>query len=123
MARPHVFVSYSHRDDRILRSLLPYLEALRRDGVVEIWVDTELKGGNLWREEIKAALDAASVAVLLISQSFLVSRFICDEELPRIFRRQQAGKLVVLPVFLGPSTVTSTPIPFADIHGTERRVI
>jgi hypothetical protein len=123
VGKPHVFVSYSHRDERILRSLLPYLELLRREGVADIWVDTELKGGARWRNEIDEALDAASIAVLMISQSFLVSRFIYEEELPRIFRRQQNGKLTVLPVFLSPSTVTSASIPFVDVDGMERRVI
>jgi internalin A len=98
MARPNIFISYSHRDEEILRSLLPYLEPLQRQNVAEIWNDTELKGGNRWREEIEAVLNSASVAVLLVSQSFLNSDFIHEEELPRIFRRQAEGKLTVLPV-------------------------
>jgi hypothetical protein len=66
---------------------LPYLESLQQQNVAEIWSDTELKGGDRWGEEIEAALNSASVAVLLISQSFLASRFIREEELPHIFRR------------------------------------
>jgi hypothetical protein len=51
MVRPNIFISYSHRDERILRSLLPYLESLQRQNVAEIWNDTELKGGGRWCEE------------------------------------------------------------------------
>jgi hypothetical protein len=123
MARPNIFVSYSHRDQRILRSLLPYLESLQQQNIAEIWSDTELKGGDCWREEIEAALNSATVAVLLISQAFLASRFIYEEELPRILRRQSGGKLTVLPVYLSPSTVTSASISFFDNKGIKRDVL
>jgi nucleoside phosphorylase len=123
MPRPNVFISYSHQDQLILRSLLPYLESLQRQKLAEIWSDTDLKGGDRWREEIEAALNSATVAVLLISQSFLNSSFIYEEELPRIFRRQSAGKLTVLPVYLSPSTVTSASISFIDNGGIKRDVL
>lgn len=120
MPRPAVFVSYSHKDEKLLKRLLPYLEQLQRDELAEIWVDTKLQGGDRWRDEIEQALDHAIAVALLISQSFLNSKFVRDEELPRIFRRQSEGALVVLPVFLSPSTVTSTTIRFRDSEGIER---
>lgn len=123
MSRPAIFVSYSHRDERMLRSLLPYLKQLQFQNLAEIWTDQDLKGGDRWREEIEQALDSATVAVLLISQEFLASRFICEEELPRVLRRQQDGKMTVLPVYLSPSTVTSTTIPFSDKDGLRRAVV
>lgn len=122
-AGPPVFVSYSHRDQPLLRNLLPYLESLQRDEIAKIWVDTGLRPGTWWHREIEAAVDGASVAVLLISQSFLVSHFIYAEELPRILRRQQDGKVEVLPVFLSPSSVASTSIPFLGKDGTQQRVL
>ncbi len=120
---PSVFISYSHADASLLRHLLPYLKALEREEVAEIWVDTGIMPGGSWRSEIEAALDAASVAVLLISQSFLVSQFIYAEELPRILRRQQERQLEVLPVFLSPSSVASTSIPFMGKDGTQQRLL
>lgn len=122
MSRPAVFISYSHRDEKLLGRLLPYLESLQREKLAEIWADTKIEGGDRWRDEIEQALNSASIAVLLISQSFLASRFVYEEELPRIFRRQSEGVLVVLPVFLSPSTVTSTTIQFTDKDGFERAV-
>jgi TIR domain len=107
----------------MLRSLLPYLQQLQFQSVAEIWTDQDLKGGDDWRAEIELALDSATVAVLLISQEFLTSRFIRDEELPRILRRQLGGTLTVLPVYLSPSTVTSTTISFTDKQGLRREAI
>jgi TIR domain len=107
----------------MLRSLLPYLQQLQFQSLAEIWTDQDLKGGDEWRAEIEQALDSATVAVLLISQEFLTSRFICDEELPRILLRQLGGTLTVLPVYLSPSTVTSTTISFFDEQGFRREAI
>jgi hypothetical protein len=123
MPRPNVFISYSHQDQRILRGLLPFLESLQRQNYAEIWSDTDLKGGDRWREEIEVALNSATVAVLLISESFLTSRFIYEEELPRILLRHSEGKLTVLPVYLSPSTVTSASISFIDKDGIKRGVL
>jgi uncharacterized protein YegL len=123
MVRSNIFISYSRQDENILRRLLRYLELLQRENTVKIWTDAELKGGDRWHEEIEAALDTAAVAVLLISQEFLASPFICQEELPRILRRQSEGKLTVLPVYLSPSTVSSARISFIDRGGIKRQAV
>src|SRR4029450_1539292 len=102
MSRPNIFVSYAHQNRRALQSLLPYLSPLKRANLVGVWTDKELRGGQRWRDEISAALAAADVAVLLISQEFLVSKFVYEEELPRILERQTNGTLTVLPVSLSP---------------------
>jgi hypothetical protein len=88
-----------------------------------VWTDGRLQGGDRWREEISAALDAATVAVLLISQEFLASEFVREEELPRILERQAGGSLAVLPVYLSPSTVTSDAIAFQDAQMREQRIV
>lgn len=102
---------------------MPYLETLKREGRVAIWIDTGVKEGQRWRDEIEAALESASIAVLLISQEFLASPFVRDEELPRILKRQLEGRLTVLPVFLSPSTVRSASITFRGEHGRERSIV
>lgn len=122
MSRPSVFVSYSHRDKVFLASLLPYLQTLREENLVDIWSDVEIRGGDRWQVEIDAALEGATIAILLISQEFLVSTFIRQHELPRILQRQAAGQLTVLPVFISPSTVTSASIPVSLPNATDRLI-
>jgi TIR domain-containing protein len=109
---PRVFVSYSHRDEKALEQLQRFLRPLERDGLIAAWADTRLEGGDDWKREIDQALAEATVAVLLISQDFLSSGFITDEELPRILEREAAGRMTVLPVFLSPSLVED--IEFID---------
>ena len=123
MSRPNVFVSYSHKNSRALKSLLPYLDTLKRANFVDVWTDRQLRGGQRWREEIRAALAAADVAVLLISQEFLTSTFVYEEELPSILERQTNGTLTVLPVYVSPSTVTSEEVVFLDARGREQRIL
>jgi hypothetical protein len=52
--------------------------------------------------EIEAALNRATVAVLLISPGFLNSRFIHDTEVPRLLERRTAEGVRVIPVFVHP---------------------
>ncbi len=113
MPSPRVFVSYSHkdRDAKALQQLQRFLTPLERDGVVSVWADTELRGGDNWKQEIFQALAEATVAVLLISQDFLASEFITREEMPRILQREAEGRLKVLPVFLSPSSVDDVGYP------------
>jgi len=95
---------------------------LARASLVDIWSDNELRGGDRWQDEITAALDAAGIAVLLISQHFLASTFVRDEELPRILQRHSDGRLTILPVFLSPSTVTSDAFVYRDASMREHSV-
>jgi oligoribonuclease (3'-5' exoribonuclease) len=55
MSRPSVFVSYSHHDAEALVKLMPYLQTLQHEGLVDVWTDRELKGGDRWRDEISAS--------------------------------------------------------------------
>src|SRR6266568_860446 len=123
MTRARVFVSYSHHDERVLQSLVPYLRTLEHEELVSIWTDKSIRQGERWREKIDEALDAALVAILLVSQEFLASRFVRTEELPRILQRQQDNRLTVLPVFVSPSTVRSDSIDFDDAQGKRRRIV
>lgn len=119
MPGPKVVVSYSHKDEKALEQLQRFLRPLERDGLLSAWADTRLEGGDDWQREIEQALAEAKVAVLLISQDFLNSKFIVEEEVPRVLAREAAGKMTVLPVFLSPSFVEETRFPKPGAGGAE----
>ncbi len=82
MARTNVFISYSHKDKKWLERLQAHLKPLERAGLVDRWDDTRIEAGDEWRKEIRQALDAARVVVLLVSADFMASDFIAKDELP-----------------------------------------
>ena len=52
MSNPHVFVSYSHKDEEWKDRLLPYLDILKRVADVESWNDQEIRAGENWYRRI-----------------------------------------------------------------------
>lgn len=69
---------------------------------VNLWDDTRIQAGDKWREEIKKAIAAAKVAILLVSTDFLASDFINENELPPLLHSAKEKGMVVLPLILKP---------------------
>jgi formylglycine-generating enzyme required for sulfatase activity len=115
----NVFISYAHNNIPWLlgwknaghtvtnsRCLLEQWYRTLRKKNVEFWFDREkqngLHGGEEWRSRIFHEVDRADIAILLVTQDFLTSPFIIDEELPYILKRCRKGGLLLLPVLVQP---------------------
>ncbi len=97
--RPTVFISYNHKDEKEKDQLITHLGALQRNDLIDVWHDHRIKGGDDWKDEIKKAMERASVAILLISANFLSSDFIFEEEIPTFLQRQKsAEQLHIYPI-------------------------
>ncbi len=94
-----VFVSYSHRDANYLEddSLLGFLKGLKKDQV-EFWTDRHIRTDELWDDVIKANIQDAHIALVLVSQSFLDSDYCQDVEI----RGFLANKSYLFPIILSP---------------------
>ncbi len=92
-----VFVSYSHDDQEWRRKFTLMLVPLVRNRRLELWDDTHIPVGDDWRRDIDDGVRRAGVALLLVTGSYLASRFIMEEELPAL-----AGHGVrLVPVLVG----------------------
>jgi len=101
-ATPKVFISYSHKDVAWKDLVLEHLRVLENAGELTVWDDHRISAGDEWRKEIETAMQAAEVAVLLVSTDFLNSAFIRGTEIPRLLARRQDQGLRIIPVFVRP---------------------
>lgn len=88
-----VFISYSHKDEDWKERVETHLRVLAGQGHLETWDDRRIGAGEDWYEAIMQAIEAGSVAVLLVSANSLTSGFILKEEVPRLLALRDSGKL------------------------------
>ena len=130
----NIFISYAHSDKQWLDLLQKHLKVIKKyfDNV-ECWADTQLKGGDKWREEIKKAIEKANVAILLVSTDFLASDFISTDELPPLLRKAADSGTRILPLIVSPcdyeiseleefQAVNSPDKTLADLAGDEASI-
>jgi molecular chaperone DnaK len=95
------FISYAHEDVIFAKRVEKTLSILEQHNLIKLWIDkTDIEIGSLWEKEIFGAIDAADAAILLVSEDFLVSKFIQKHELPRLFARHEKSGLRLLPIII-----------------------
>jgi len=97
-----VFISYSHKDEKYKDMLMEHLNVLQNECILQTWDDRQIKPGVDWYEEIQTAMNKATVAVMLISPSFLNSEFIRSEEVPVLLEKREKEGLKVVPIIVEP---------------------
>lgn len=105
-----VFVSYSHADREWFSRFSVMARPLERYADVVPWSDERIAPGKAWSTAIRSAIDDASVAVLLVSDNFLASDFIANEELPYILDASRSRGLQILWIALTPCYYSLTPL-------------
>lgn len=97
-----VFISYSHKDEEFKNELGTMLAGLQRRGIVDAWEDRRIEAGDEWNQSIQDAMNECDLAILLVSADYLASRFIQEDEQPRLLQRRQDLQLRVIPIIVRP---------------------
>jgi len=105
-----VFISYSHKDINWLRHLKRMLKPAIKGNRFLLWDDNKIDAGDKWREKIGDALSQAKAAVLLVSDNFLASDYISDNELPPLLEKEKSGGLKILWIAVSSCLYNKTPI-------------
>lgn len=100
LAKPVIFISYSHKDKDWKNRLVTHLGVLEEDGQLALWEDNRIDAGDDWYEEIHQAMKQATVAVLLISANSLTSKFILREEVKQLLQRRREEGVRIFPVII-----------------------
>lgn len=98
-----IFISYSHKDEKYLAddSLRGYLKGLEAEDV-EFWWDRKITTASLWDDEIKDRIQETDLALVLVSQAFLNSEYIRNEEIELFLEASTRRGLIIFPVILSP---------------------
>lgn len=105
-----VFFSYSHDDESYRDQLEKHLASLRHEGLIASWHDRCILPGGHLDAEIDQQINAADVILLLVSSSFLASRYCYAIEMNRALERHAAGEAHVVPVIVRACEWQSTPL-------------
>jgi TIR domain len=89
--------------------LLTQLGVLQQQSILELWHDRRIGAGADWYQDICQAMEAAHVAVLLISAHFLTSSFILREEVSCLLTRRQQEGLPIVPILVTPCAWRQVP--------------
>ena len=97
-----VFFSYSHKDETLRDELADHLAMLKNQGLIKAWHDREITASSEWAGAIDEHLESAQIILLLISASFLASKYCHDIEMKRAMERHEQKEARVIPIILRP---------------------
>ncbi|HKP86541.1 MAG TPA: toll/interleukin-1 receptor domain-containing protein [Blastocatellia bacterium] len=100
MSRPVIFLSYSHHDNYEMEKVKKQLKVALSPLGFECWSAPVIQAGDKWKEKIVDAIDRAKIAVLLVSDNFLTSEFINNEEVPMLRKRREEAGLKLVPLII-----------------------
>ena len=110
-----IFFCYARGDDILRQGLEKQLRALRRQELIDVWHDRDIRAGMEWEREIDKHLNTAKIILLLVSPDFMDSDYCYSIEMQRAMERHERGEAIVIPIILRP--VYWKKAPFGKLQG------
>ncbi len=101
VARSGIFIAYHFPEKRWLDRVQAALQPIVGDAPITVWDDRKLLGGYAWRGELADVLATSKVAVMIVSDPFLLSGFIHRAKLPSLLDRERERGLKICWVLAG----------------------
>jgi internalin A len=95
-----LFVCYAHKNERLVKEILPSLRILTGRAYIRAWRDTDLIPGEDWDDTIKQRLLQSQVVLYMVSRDFLGSTYIREQERPLARQLESEGKAIIIPIML-----------------------
>ena len=104
MSGARIFISYSHRGNgpKWKAALLRALQIFDQHHLLDVWQDGKIRISSFWDDDIRQAINSASLAVLLLTPEALESAYILETEFPALRSRQHTDTLPIFPVVCDP---------------------
>ena len=122
-SRSGVFIAYSHDDRDLLGELQVHLKPLQKAWMLDLWDDLRVDAGPRGHEELRRAVAATRVAVLLVSPGLLTSPFVAEHRLPELLAAQDHPRAAVMCLYLRPAMDVFAEHRFADPHDGSPRTV
>jgi hypothetical protein len=117
--KPVIFISYARKDEpekpkpgevQWRTYVQSFLAPAALNGLVHIWADEGIQGGDKWKTEIDAQLKECNLLILLVSVNSLASEVVVNFEIKTIQDRQASGETVhIYPIVLKPFPKMAVP--------------
>ena len=107
LSRKKIFISYSHQDSEWMKAIKSALDPYVGS---DLWDDSQIQPGDLWDQEIEAALAQTRIALLLVSKSFLESTYIVTTELTYFLQMAEKYSVKIRWLLLSDLSGQSNPL-------------
>lgn len=109
MAKPSIFISYSHKDEDFKKKLVGQIYLLELFNQATVFDPQSIQPGQEWSDEIQKSIINADIVILLISPDFLSSEYIIRHELPAILKRHDEKGQILIPILTQPAPLNLIP--------------
>jgi hypothetical protein len=109
VAQRRVLVSYSRYDHAWVERLRGCLRAQGKGEDLDVR-EEQIRAGVQWRQEIKEHIETATAVVLLISDDYLSSNEIIEDDLAILLSRAAARGAAIVPILVSPCRYAATPL-------------
>src|SRR5215470_11802853 len=118
-----IFCCYAREDQPLLQQLRNHLMPLQRQGLIQIWSDTNINAGEEWEKAVEQHLEIAEIILLLISSDFMASEYCYSKEMRRAMQRHEQQSTRVIPIVLRPTYWRGAPFEKLQFLPTNARPI